>query len=273
MIKQLAAALAFVTIAGAARLAGQATASFDVVSIKRSSPDARGSASRTTPDGTTILTNVPIEAVFRRGTTGPVNEIENLPEWARDRYDVMVKPPAGAPRAALPEMWQTMLADRLTMRAHVEQREQDGFALVLARDDRRLGPNLKPSTLDCTLPPQRASPPPSSLPTRLEAAGRCGMLGGQGFFVSGGMSMSRLASLLSGSLGGRVTDRTALSGFYALELNFSRERPTAQAGPPDPAAPPNILTALQEQLGLRALPERATVSVLVIDHIEPPTEN
>ena len=64
-------------------------------------------------------------------------------------------------------------------------------------------------------------------------------------------------------------DKTGLSGNYDVTLRFMpRQSPDA---PPD--APPNIFTALQEQLGLKLEPDRAPLRILVIDHIERPTEN
>ncbi|HYV96077.1 MAG TPA: TIGR03435 family protein, partial [Gemmatimonadaceae bacterium] len=65
-----------------------------------------------------------------------------------------------------------------------------------------------------------------------------------------------------------------LTGAYAVELRFAEPRSGAAPdaiGAPDDA--PEFLTALREQLGLKLVPQRSKVPVLVIDHVERPTEN
>jgi uncharacterized protein (TIGR03435 family) len=161
--------------------------------------------------------------IFGRTAAEPVRDIENVPDWGKDFYDITVKPPAGMDRTALPAMWQAMLADRLKLKAHVEYREKDGYALVLARTDGQLGPNLKPSALDCTLRVQTTTPQPpphqpTTFPAREDSAKRCGMQAGGDYIVSGGMATERLAQLASGWVGGApVNDRTGLKRFYCAK--------------------------------------------------------
>jgi uncharacterized protein (TIGR03435 family) len=273
--RYLKAAVSLVASVHAQVPTASGVAEFDVVSIKRSSPDAQGGGARRLPDGTDIITNQPIRIIFGRGGTEPTRDVEGLPSWAMDRYDITVKPPSGTSRQQLAEMWRAMLADRLKLESHVERRERAGFAMVLARADGRLGPNLKRSALDCA--PKPGAPPPSrpvSLPTAAEAAGRCGALFGQGYIVSGGTALDALFPTFESMLGGPLSNRTGLTGFYAFELRFAPRplgSPTA-----DPAAvddPPDLFTAVQEQLGLKFQREKITIPVLIIDHVERPTEN
>jgi uncharacterized protein (TIGR03435 family) len=167
-----------------------------------------------------------------------------------------------------------MFADRMKLSAHVEEREQHTFALVVARSDGQLGPNLKPSTLDCN---SQARGTPPSTPTRPSSPDdykqSCGGMFGDGLIVSGWTTMDRLAVSLKGLAGGEVIDQTGLTGGYALELRFAEPRSGAA---PDAAAPddaPEFLTALREQLGLKLVPQKSKVPFLVIDHIERPSEN
>jgi uncharacterized protein (TIGR03435 family) len=87
-------------------------------------------------------------------------------------------------------------------------------------------------------------------------------------------------------LGGRlVVDKTGLTAKYDFTLQFAPERQMLMPGtndqppmganappPPDPNAP-SIFTAIQEQLGLKLEPTKGPVQTLVIENIEPPSEN
>ena len=87
--------------------------------------------------------------------------------------------------------------------------------------------------------------------------------------------MATLASALTDLMGRPVVDQTGFSGTFDIELKFDRD--DAVSLPPRPAttAPtaPTITTALLEQLGLRLQSARDAVEVIVIDHIEQPSEN
>ena len=153
-----------------------ASAQFDVVSIKRNT-GLGGGGIRNLPDGTMIMTNQPIRSIILGASPVPTREVEGLPDWvSSERYDVTTKPPAGATREQRAEMIRNMFAERMMLKAHVEERERDVFGLVVARSDGRLGPQLKPSTLDCSPRPAGASHrhrPPFPKPTPRVAAVVC----------------------------------------------------------------------------------------------------
>jgi uncharacterized protein (TIGR03435 family) len=259
---------------------------FDVVSIKRVDELRQSGGMRILPDGTFMMTGQPIGSLLNLASPVPVTprDITGGPDWLwRELYDVTVKPPerlTGAELAAArPMMWRAMFADRMRLVAHIEQREKDAFVLVLARSDGRLGPDMKPSTLDCTRPDGTApTPPPASLPSPQERESRCGLFLSGGQWVSGGVALDQLARTLGGIAGGEVNNRTGLTGLYSIKLNFSAQ---GRAGtPPDPNAAaavddaPNIFTALQEQLGLKLQRgQKKSTPVFVIDSIERPSEN
>jgi uncharacterized protein (TIGR03435 family) len=62
-----------------------------------------------------------------------------------------------------------------------------------------------------------------------------------------------------------VVDRTNLTGGYQIDLEWSPDQTATDK--------PSIFTAVQEQLGLKLESTRATVDVLVVDHVERPTED
>jgi uncharacterized protein (TIGR03435 family) len=253
---------------------------FDVVSIKPSDPNLTSGGIRRLPDGTFIMSNQPIRSLIMSASPVDTTEIDGVPDWMnRERYDVTVKPPAGTTPEQTRQMWQAMFADRMKLQAHIEQRERDVFALVLARADGTLGPQLKPSTLDCGPRPKGSAPPPpppprQGPPTKEEFLNRCGMLMSGNAIISGGIAMDSLVRSLRGLAGGPVTNRTGLQGYYALTLEFARPAPPGVAADAAPANDlPNFFTALQEQLGLKLQHEKAMLPVFVIDHIERPTAN
>ena len=269
------ATVMYVLICGAvcAQAAAQEGARFEVVSIKRNPGIDASGGIRNTPDGGMVMVNQPIRSILTGAAPVPVREVVGAPDWVMtERYDITTRPPAGSTREQRAEMMRTMFAERMKLVAHVEQRERDTFALVLARSDGRLGPNLKPSALDCSPPPPGTPPPP---PPRLDAdpRKRCGMRMSANQIVSGGIDMDRLVPSLSGLAGGLVNNRTGLKGTYELELNFSRPGLAPTDNRPALVDAPEFFTALQEQLGLKLEREKTMVPVLVIDSIERPSEN
>jgi uncharacterized protein (TIGR03435 family) len=265
---------------------GQAQTSgpqFDVVSIKHNASTTGGGGGRTFPDGSQRMVNMAVRQFIQTASPSPTREVIGLPDWATtERYDVEVKPPAGSTREQIKQMWQAMWVERFRLAAHIEQRERDVFSMVLARSDGTLGPDLNPSPNDCS-PPKPGTPPPAAPtapPTDKEIMSRCGMRMGAGTIVSGGMKLDNLAFSISGLAGGEIFNDTALDGFYSITLKFSPRRSPQTLDPgaaPSAAAPsddaPDIFTALQEQLGLKLVRGKRQLPVLVIDHIERPSEN
>ena len=91
-----------------------------------------------------------------------------------------------------------------------------------------------------------------------------------GVYAMSGTAMADVAHSLSSELGRKVTDETGLEGAYDVLLQWTPENRSA-AGTPDEFG--SIFTAVQEQLGLKLEPQRSEVEVLVIDHVEHPSEN
>jgi uncharacterized protein (TIGR03435 family) len=263
---------------GAPALHGQSTAKveFEIVSIKRNTSGNPGNSGRTLPDGTQLMTNSPIRAFIMGASPVAAEEVIGLPDWAlTERYDLALKPPAGYARDQRAEMMRNMFADRMKLVAHIEERERDGFALVLVRRDGKLGPQIKPSTLDCRSSARGgvAPTPPPSNATLDDFLNFCGARVGLTGMALGYTSLDSFAAGLKGLAGGPVINRTGLQGYYGIKLTYTPPNLSPDARPASPDDPPDFVTALQEQLGLRLQREKMKVNVFVIDHIERPSEN
>jgi len=82
-------------------------------------------------------------------------------------------------------------------------------------------------------------------------------------------SMSSLVRLLSAAADRPVLDQTGLTGFYDFKIEFARD-PAAAANDSSAAS---LVTAVQEQLGLKLESRKAPIEILVIDHAERPSGN
>jgi uncharacterized protein (TIGR03435 family) len=104
--------------------------------------------------------------------------------------------------------------------------------------------------------------------------GGAGVMMSRGSYTGQQVTVAALLNLLKGASGRPVVDKTGLTGKYDITLRW-----TPELGPssPDSAPPedtgPSIFNVLEEQLGLKLEPTKGTVPTLIIDHIEPPTEN
>ena len=278
---------------------------FEVVSIKKNTAGGLGSSgSSERPDGAFTLLNIPVGILISRAYPPAVPaDMVGLPDWAmRERYDVSATSPLSRPatpdeRAA---MFRAMLADRLKLFAHTENREQQVYDLVLAQGDGRLGLGITKSDVDCdaqraaeraaaeaaanagTPPPQRPredyAAPPRPCTLRTVGASMRDVLGDKlgrlGDLLEGETTMANLAGLLRVSTLRTVVDKTGLPGSYRVRMNFDTmaalRPPTTDTSTSDV---PSVFAAIQEQLGLKLESSRTSRETLVIDHLERPTEN
>jgi uncharacterized protein (TIGR03435 family) len=197
-----------------------------------------------------------------------------------DRVDIDAKADESPTREIGREMLRTLLADRFKLVAHSEARTLPSFTLVVNRPDGRLGPQLTRTRVDCAaLRAARGNAPPVPSPPPGPAERLpCGIAGGPNRIV-GGDTMAQLVALLSRPVNQVVVDQTGLVGTFDVDLTWTPDQPpnfTLPDAPPSPPIDPNspsIFTALQERLGLRLEPTKGPVNVIVIDHVEKPSED
>jgi uncharacterized protein (TIGR03435 family) len=95
---------------------------------------------------------------------------------------------------------------------------------------------------------------------------------GDGHARGGGQTVAQLVSYLSSELNAPIVDKTGLAGKYDYNLDFSRVPGAAAGNLAD--SPPDFVTAVRDQLGLKLESKKGPVDLLVIDHIEKsPTAN
>jgi uncharacterized protein (TIGR03435 family) len=200
-------------------------------------------------------------------------QIAGGPAWMdRDRFDIDAVAPGGtAGPAEAREMLRTLLAERFKLQARRETREVATYDLVVDRRDGRRGEKLRASTIDCEArraaarrggpPPVPSGPPPNPATFRPV----CGLRQAPTRFAGDAVSMTQLASALAAPSGRIVFDRTGLSGYFDLDLEWAPNQD-------DPSKPP-IFTAIREQLGLRLEGARAPIEMVVVVSAEQPTAN
>jgi uncharacterized protein (TIGR03435 family) len=182
---------------------------------------------------------------------GLENQIVGAPGWVGGeglRYEVqakiddaqfaaMQKMTPAEQREQVALMEQSLLADRFKLKVHFETRELPAYTLVIAKGGAKLTPAKD---------------------------GEVSMLSSLGDETTGTAVM--LAQFVRSPLlrpdGRVVIDQTGLKGAYDFTIK-------GESG--DDAS--SFFTLIQEQLGLKLVPTKAPVEVIVIDHIEKPSEN
>jgi uncharacterized protein (TIGR03435 family) len=172
------------------------------------------------------------------------------PGWIRtDRYDVAAKAvvDGNLTERQLQPMLQALLADRFKLRLHNASKEMAGYALVVARG----GPKLTAA----------ADGEERSDTFRLNQNG----LSGQG------IPMKDFARFVAGKLGLVAVDMTGLKGVYDFKVDWKESTETG-VDPRDEFRSV-VFSALEEKLGLKLVPQKIAVQMLVIDSVEKASEN
>ena len=255
---------------------------FEVASIKRNTGDAQKAfvLQRFLPGGGFEGFNVTLGSVIRLAYGLQDFQMLGGPKWVdTDRFDIQVRGPQGAVESEAPRRLQSLLAERFALKAHREKRDLPIYALVLARADKSLGPRLRRSQFDLEKIKEQDARLLRENPATFKPL-ECGLTAGRRL-GSCGSTIAELATRFPMYVGRIVVDRTGLTGVYQYDLRFG-DTPIPGAGPgggfpfptqpADPDAPP-LFTALEEQLGLKLVPQTGQVDVLVIEHVEPPKPN
>jgi uncharacterized protein (TIGR03435 family) len=205
-----------------------------------------------------------IGAAYATAAPLPRYRIIGGPNWIdSDRFDVDAVTNGTTTTEQKRLMLRTLLADRFRLSAHQETREFATYDLVPARTDGRLGDKLRLSDLDCAAL-RAAGAPPATVTTGQPRP--CIMNFGSNQLSASGMPLQNLAQMLSLYTRRVVVDKTGRLEAFDWTLEWEALGTTTSGGV-------SIVTALQEQLGLKLEATRGPVEVLVIDRVERPTED
>ena len=213
---------------------------FEVASVKPNVSNSAASSSNDSPGGY-VATNMSLRrliAIAHRMRLANDRDRIVGPSWIDSaRFDINAKTPAGTRTEQIPDMLRVLLADRFSLAAHTETREDLVYALVRTRSEGPLGPQLAPSALDCSKPGVMRSGG-AGAPGAAVAKPQCGIVtnvdANGSVMQGGGRSIADLARSLIGRVNREVVDRTGLTGTYDFTLRWTPDNfqnPADNAGP------------------------------------------
>lgn len=232
---------------------------FEVASVKPTKPGTQGGGIKPLPGGQTyVATNVPVGLMIRLMFHLNTSQISGGPGWLdTDRYDVDAKADGPHTVDELHVMFQNLLVDRFKLKFHYETKTLPAYELVVDKSGPKITENHNPENFD--------------IPIQVREIGSV---------QATHCSMSYFSWVASQFLNKPVVDQTGLTGYYDFKLEFAPEIPQAvldrlQAeGRPAPTLNgPDLFTAIREQMGLRLDSHKGPVQVMVIEHVEKPSEN
>ncbi len=211
---------------------------------------------------------------------GSKDRLQGEPDWLDTneyQVDAKIETSVAAAMQKMPKeeqinqrrlLMQSLLAERFKLKVHFETRDLPVYALVIAKG----GPKL---THAKDLPPLDPAQP--YRPRNVDDMRGSLMIvpkGGPMFeMIVKGETLDQFAGMLTPhpEIGGRpVVNQTGLSGAFDFTMDWTREQ---AAGSASDAGGPGLFAALEQQLGLKLVSTKAPIEVVIIDHIELPSEN
>jgi bla regulator protein blaR1 len=244
---------------------------FEVASVKVAEPGLTGGRVQFLPGGRFVAQNVPFDFLLQQVYGLPPFQIVIDPKWkaiiGTSRYQIEATGDPAASTEQLKEMARALLAERFTLRVRKEARNVPVYALVAASGGVK-----------------------GARPSDGRGGGVASML--RGWIRGQGVTMDRLAQTLTTYVDRPVINRVTSDQVLDFNLTWTPiDAAAVDAGPSDPGCPssframaeklgerldmtcPSIFTAVEEQLGLKLTAQNAPFEVLVIESVQPPTEN
>lgn len=246
-------------------MAANANPTFEVATIKPSQPSRPGRAFLVR--GRRFLTiNTPLSAIISFAYDVQSNQVIGLPDWANsEKYDIEAVPD-GTGEPSGPQwksMLQKLLVSRFGLKFHQDKKVLPVYLLTVARGGEKM-------SLDTSNP--------NGLPGLFfHGLGKLGVRNA---------TMHDFTGLMQSAVLDRpVLDKTGLEGKYDFELDWTPDEsqfvnmgvhvppPSADATKAEANQPPDLYTAIKEQIGLQLQATKAPADVMVIDHVDHPSQN
>lgn len=241
-------------------MAADVNPEFEVATIKPSKPGSPGKGIRVGPSGVLTTLNYSVSDLIQFAYKLHARQIEGKGASLDDLYDVTGKPDHEGigNDSQIRLMVQKLLKDRFQLATHTEKKELSVYAITVVKTGSKLAKTANTSGV--------------SLP---------GLGIGRGVLNVSNGTIGDFASLLQSNILERpVVDQTGLKDRFDFSLKYTPDASQLANLPPalrpqadDPDAPPDLFTAVQQQLGLKIESAKAPVDVMVIDKIEKPSEN
>lgn len=270
-MKPVIAALTLVTAA----LAQQPLA-FEVASIKAADPQPMGMVriGMSSDAGMVRYSNISLKDCIRTAYRVKDFQVQG-PDWLDStRFDITAKLPAGTKEDQIPEMLQTLLADRFKLTVRRDSKEQSVYALTVGKG----GAKLKPAEIKTNDQEPKSlgsdGKPRQMMMFRFQPGGA--------HLTAPVSTLANLTELLSRFTERPVVDMTGIQGQYDFDLTFAPEttrglptnvlpRDHSNDAPSEPA--PSLADAVQ-QYGLKLEARKAPLKLIVVTHAEKtPSEN
>jgi uncharacterized protein (TIGR03435 family) len=228
--------------------------------------------------GRLVVQNFSLKQLILFAYDVPRNQVSGVQPWMEsDHFDIQATSASDATvKQVEGPMLRALLEDRFHLKVHREMMERPVYDLIQEKGGVKMPLSKEGS---CT-PYAMDSPPP--IPAQdAPRPTYCGFprLAGDGLnwtLEGKGVTVGKLAATLSRSgLDRPIVDRTRLTGGFDLNLKWTADVSEGSPGSGatiDPTGP-SIFTALREQLGLKLESAKEPVEILVIDHVEQPSEN
>ena len=235
---------------------------FEVASVRRSVSQSdqgtfRGGPGTEDPARITYL-NVPLRMILLRIFGLETNDQLEGPDWINtNRYDIAANVPPGITPEQCTEMLRNLLMERLQMVVRHAARDVDGYKLTVARS----GSKLRVAAAEAAPAPVPDGFPPAG-------PGGIGVGAGNGIYLltARHKSTSFLLQLLAVQLHAEIDDQTGLDGIYDYNLGFV---PARFLDTVEDHRFPDLVTAVEDQLGLKLVQVKHSVDVVVIEKANP----